>query len=97
MDADEDSTPGPVLLRPFDLGRALRGLRVETGITQAQLAAAAGVSAKWLSEAENGKPTAEIGKIMDVLEHLGFGLAVAPRKEPTFDLAAHIESFAEQR
>ncbi len=88
--------PGHVLLlRPFDLGRAMRSHRVENGLTQKQLAAAVGVSTKWISETENGKPTAEVGKIMDVLGHLGYALVVERRKEPTFDLAAHIGSFAQ--
>ena len=91
-----DRGPGPVLLLgPFDLGRAMRSCRVEAGLTQAQLAAAVGVSAKWVSEAENGKPTVEVGKIMEVLGHLGYGLAVEARTEPAVDLAARIESLAQ--
>ena len=83
-----------LLLRPFDLGRAMRSRRIENEMTQAQLAADAAVSTKWISEVENGKPTAEVGKIMEVLGYLGYALTVEPRKEPTIDLAAHIESFA---
>lgn len=80
---------------PFDLGRAIRGRRRDRDMTQAQLADAAGVSAKWLSEVENGKPTAEIGKIMGVLGCLGSTLMIAPRREPLLDLGAHIDSFAQ--
>lgn len=96
MDTSAEPTPNPVLLlRTFDLGRSMRSHRVESGMTQAEMAATAGVSAKWISEVENGKPTAEVGKIMEVLGHLGCALAIEPRKEPIFDLAAHIESFAQ--
>lgn len=83
------------LLNPFDLGRAIRGQRKASDLTQAQLADAAGVSAKWLSEVENGKATAEIGKIMGVLGCLGHTLSVAPRRDPLLDLGAHIDSFAQ--
>ena len=96
MSTNEESPPSAVLLlRPFDLGRVMRSRRVESEMTQANLASAVGVSAKWISEVENGKMTVEVGKIMEVLDHLGYALAIAPHKEPSFDLAAHIESFAQ--
>lgn len=96
MDASAESLPNPVSLpNPFDLGRTIRGHRKDRDMTQAQLADAAGASPKWLSEVENGKPTAEIGKIMEVLGCLGLTLSVAPRRESPLDLVAHIDSFAQ--
>lgn len=51
-----------------DLGLAVRGRRLELGISQAKLAAKAGVSRKWLSEFEQGKPSAEIGMMLRILD-----------------------------
>lgn len=98
MGTRDESNPSPALLTsPLDLGRVMRSRRTGIGMTQAQMATAVGVSAKWISEFENGKDTAEVGKIMRVLAHLGYGLAVEPLKQPTFDVAAHIESLAQER
>ena len=58
------------------LGHAIRLIRREQGITQAELAARAGVSAPWLSAVENGKPGAEIGLVFKVLGALGQSLTV---------------------
>ena len=97
MDSESGSAPGPIAMpHPFDLGRAMRGHRKARGMTQAHLADVAGVSAKWISEVENGKPTAEIGRIMTVLAHLGIALSVIPRPESALDLAAHIDSFGQR-
>ena len=59
------------------LGHAIRLIRREQGMTQAELAARAGVSAPWLSAVENGKPGAEIGLVFKVLGALGRSLTVA--------------------
>ena len=49
------------LARPLEVGRAIRAIRNERDMTQAELADAAQVSRKWLSETENGKASAELG------------------------------------
>jgi len=46
-------------------------------MSQAQLAAHAGVSRKWVYEFEAGKPSAELGLILRVLEALGLELEIA--------------------
>lgn len=46
---------------------------------QAELAALAGVGVRFLSELENGKPSAEIGKALVVLRRLGLDLLIRPR------------------
>jgi HTH-type transcriptional regulator/antitoxin HipB len=45
-------------------------------LTQAGLAARAGVSRKWIYEFEAGKPTAELRLILRVLEALGLALEI---------------------
>jgi HTH-type transcriptional regulator / antitoxin HipB len=53
-----------------DLGDAIQLRRREIGWTQQDLALAAGVSRLWVNEAEAGKPRAELGKFLSVLEAL---------------------------
>ena len=61
------------------LGQLIRAHRKQQGVTQAQLSMFAGVSPKFISELENGKTTAEIGKTLRVLQYLGLDLKVTPR------------------
>jgi y4mF family transcriptional regulator len=53
------------------LGATVRAARVAQGLRQDQLAAAAGVGLRFLIELEAGKPTAQLGKALDVLNALG--------------------------
>jgi HTH-type transcriptional regulator/antitoxin HipB len=57
-----------------DLAAAVRGQRQNLGLTQAELATRAGVSRPWLSEVETGKPTAEFGKVIRLVDALGLTL-----------------------
>jgi len=54
-------------------------------LRQDQLAAVAGVGVRFLVELEAGKPTAQIGKALDVLAALGCRMAIeapAPGSDP---------------
>ena len=81
-------------MRPLEIGRAIRAIRIDRDMSQTELAAAAQVSRKWLSEAENGKASAEIGLVLAVLQALDCGFVICPRPQHQFDLTNHIESFA---
>lgn len=59
-----------------DLGLAVRGRRRELGLSQAALSAQAGVSRKWLSEFEQGKPSAEVGFVLRVLAAVQLRLVI---------------------
>jgi HTH-type transcriptional regulator/antitoxin HipB len=59
---------------PRDLAAAVRGRRASLGLSQADLAKRAGVSRPWLSNVEAGKPTAEFGRIIRLLDALGLSL-----------------------
>ena len=65
-------------------------------MTQAAFAAEMGVSRKWLSEIENGKPTVELGLVLAVFRKLGFDLVVAERPRPQFDFDAALRSLITQ-
>jgi y4mF family transcriptional regulator len=79
-----------------DLAATVRGRRKDLGLSQAELAARAGVSRKWIYQFEAGKPTAELRLILRVLDSLGLVLDVAYDEQagaaqPTGDLDALIE------
>ena len=57
-----------------DVAVTVRGRRTDLGLSQAELARRAGVSRKWISEFEAGKPTAEFGLVIRVLDELGVAL-----------------------
>ncbi|MBI1201833.1 MAG: transcriptional regulator [Rhodopseudomonas sp.] len=61
---------------PVALGREIRNARRALGVTQPILALGAGVGVRFIVELENGKPTAQIGKIMQVLATLGIGMTL---------------------
>ena len=69
-----------------DLGRCVRAQRKSQGATQADFAALCGVGNRFISELENGKPTAELGKVLQVLACLGLELRVTPRGWQPSDL-----------
>jgi len=67
-----------------DIGEAVRRKRKEQGILQEKAAGLSGVGTKFLSQLENGKETAEIGKIMQVLGTLGLEIYIYPRSQNPF-------------
>ena len=58
------------------LGRAIRRERKALGLTQADLAAASGVSLRFLSELERGRASAGVGRVLRVLNMLGLDLVL---------------------
>jgi len=70
---------------PRDIAAAVRGRRLDLGLTQAAVAVQAGVSRKWVYEFEAGKPTAEIGLIFKVLHALELILEASPSESGSDD------------
>ncbi len=58
------------------LGAIVRNERKALGLRQAELAAASGVGVRFLVELESGKPTAQIGKVLEVLAALGCSIEI---------------------
>lgn len=56
---------------PQHLGHAVRTARKHIGLTQPQLAMAAGVGVRFLVELEAGKPTLRLEQILRVVDALG--------------------------
>ncbi len=65
-----------------DIGAAIRRKRKEDGLTLADAASLCGVGYRFLSDLENGKATAQLGKVMQVLTALGLDLYIASREWP---------------
>lgn len=62
---------------PEQLGHTVRKARKALGLTQPQLALAAGVGVRFIVELEAGKPTVRLAHVLRVLQALGGTLAVA--------------------
>jgi HTH-type transcriptional regulator/antitoxin HipB len=59
-----------------DIGHLIREKRKVDGLTIVQAAALCNVGYRFLSDIENGKPTAHIGKVLQVLTCLGLEVIV---------------------
>jgi HTH-type transcriptional regulator / antitoxin HipB len=64
---------------PNDIGTAVRRKRKADGLTLSDAAAMCNVGYRFFSDLENGKPTAHIGKILQVLSCLGLEVVILPR------------------
>lgn len=67
-------TPTP--MTAGQIGRIVRATRRAQGLRQDQLAGAANVGQRFLSELEGGKKTAQVGKVLAVLAALGCKLSI---------------------
>ncbi len=61
----------PSIRSSQQLGRALRAARKQLGLTQPQLALAAGVGVRFIVELEAGKPTLRLENVLRVIDALG--------------------------
>jgi y4mF family transcriptional regulator len=67
-----------------EIGKIIAAARRHHKLTQAELAQAIGSTQAWVSEVEQGKETAQIGKVLRALSHLGVRLqtGVVPWSAP---------------
>ena len=56
------------------LGAAVRARRRQLKVTQKELAMTCGTGLRFIVDLEKGKPTCQIGKILQVLQALGLGI-----------------------
>jgi len=61
---------------PHSLGQAARTARKQLGLTQPQLALAAGVGVRFIVDMEAGKPTVRLENVLRVLHALGAKLTI---------------------
>ena len=62
-----------------DFGAAIRNRRKELGYTQSYIARISGFSVSFISDLENGKTTAELGKAVFLANLLGMDVEVSNR------------------
>ena len=63
-------------LTTADIGQKVKAARKAAGLRQDELAGAAGVGLRFIVDLEAGKPTAQIGKTLQVLAALGCSLDI---------------------
>jgi y4mF family transcriptional regulator len=69
-------------LTPAIVGEMVRSTRKACRMRQDELAGAAGVGLRFVVELEAGKPTAQLGKTLQVLATLGCSVEITPPSEP---------------
>ena len=62
---------------PEQLGAAIRARRKQLKVTQKNLAMTCGTGLRFITDLEKGKPTCQIGKILQVLNALGLKFQIA--------------------
>jgi y4mF family transcriptional regulator len=62
----------------YDIGTLVRETRKGLGVTQKDLALTSGTGLRFIIELEKGKKTAEIGKVLTVLQTLGIQMTLTP-------------------
>lgn len=70
-------------MTPQELGQTVRTVRRSLGLRQRDLAGAAYVGVRFVVDLEAGKPTAQIGKTLEVLEVLGCRIRIEPPLPPS--------------
>jgi len=67
------------ILNSKELGEIIRLERKRQKVTQAELAALAGVGLRFLRELENGKASCQLGLTLEVLHSLGISINATTR------------------
>ncbi len=76
---DSKTIPNGNISNPEQLGALIRQVRKGQEITQEDLSSLVGVGPRLIGEIERGKPTAEIGKVFQLLAGLGLVISIKPR------------------
>jgi HTH-type transcriptional regulator / antitoxin HipB len=60
------------------LGRFIRNTRKSIGATQKDLALTSGTGLRFIIDLEKGKPTCQMGKVLNILQNLGVKVDLIP-------------------
>ncbi|NLB56802.1 MAG: helix-turn-helix transcriptional regulator [Lentisphaerae bacterium] len=60
----------------IELGVVLRARRKKLKLTQSELAMTCGTGIRFIGDLERGKPTCQIGKVLEVIQTLGLRIAL---------------------
>jgi hypothetical protein len=72
-----------LMMDTHSLGEFCKSARKAAGLTLAQLSARTGIPTRSLVRIEAGEPQAPIGRVMLVLQSLGYGLEAVPITRPS--------------
>lgn len=75
----QQTTPSTKIANPEELGRYLLKERRNLKLTQKEISEFTDVGRKFVLELEKGKPTAQIGKVFEVINALGLELHLVKR------------------
>lgn len=76
MNGDSNLNEPIKIKSTIDLGQLVRECRIEQKMTQADILGLANTGNRFIVELENGKPTVQLQKVLDVLDVLGLELAI---------------------
>ena len=62
-----------------DISSLVKQKRIQLNMTQTQLAAVSGAGVRFISDLENGKPTMQIGKVLEILHILCLDVYITQR------------------
>lgn len=62
-----------------ELGKTIKAFRKNQNLTLEKVSGLSNLGMRFLSELERGKETAELGKVLDVLNKLGLEVIIQPR------------------
>lgn len=69
------------LVSTKDIGLLIKTTRKAQGVTQEQLAGVANTGIRFISDLENGKPTIQVNKLLNVLSALGLGMYIFSKRD----------------
>lgn len=78
METHAVEAPGFPIRDATELGRLIRRVRKQQGLTLETLAGLCGLSIRFLSELENGRETCGLMRVLRVLDALGIELVATP-------------------
>lgn len=74
-----EDVPSGIVRSTADIGAWVHHARTSSGVTLVDAAALSGVGVRFLHELEHGKPTASLGKVLQVLKRMGLEVEIRPR------------------
>ncbi len=72
-----------IIRNPAELGCLASQTRVELGLRQSDVHDHTNLATRFIGEVEHGKETAQIGKVMNMLESLGLELVIRSKSDET--------------
>lgn len=76
MDIINNPNQSATIKSSLDLGHFVRKFRVAQNITQVDISGLANTGNRFIVELENGKPTVQLQKVLDVLDSLGLEMVI---------------------